>query len=73
MLAYDDLRVRRDEIGPLQRNRADGRIVDLQQKTLSIGVAALAHANKLLAAEWMKWVRDAHKTRRCDRSICILD
>jgi len=73
MLAYDDLRVRRNEIGPLQRNRADGRILDLQQKAPSIGVAPLAHANEFLAAQWMKRVRDAHKARRCDRSMCILN
>ena len=73
MLAYDDLRVRCNEIGPLQRNRADDRIVDLEQKAPSIGVAPLAYTNEFLAAEWMKWVRDAHKARHCDRSICILD
>ena len=73
MLAYNNLQVRRNEIGPLQRNGADRHIVDLQQKTLSIGVAPFAHANELLAAQWMKRVRDAHKVRRYDRSICILE
>ena len=73
MLAYDDLRGRRNEIGPLQRNGADRHIVDLQQKTPSIRVAPFAHANELLVAQWMKRVRDAHKARRCDRSICILN
>lgn len=73
MLAYDDLRVRRNQVGPLQRNGADRHIVDLQQKTSSIRVAPFAHANQLLAAQWMKRVRDAYKTRRYNRSTCILD
>ena len=66
MLAYDDLRVRSHEIRPLLRNRADGPIIDLQQQTPSMKVAPLAHANELLAAERMKRVCDAHKTRRYD-------
>ena len=40
MLAYDDLRVRSNEVRPLRRNGADRRIIDLQQKTSSIGCTA---------------------------------
>jgi hypothetical protein len=73
LLADDDLRVRSNEIRPLRWNRADGSIIDAQQETSSITVVPLAHASELFAAEWMEWVRDAHKTRRCDRSACTLD
>jgi hypothetical protein len=66
LLADDELRVRRHEIRPLRRNRADGPLIDAQQETPSIPVVPLAHAHELLAAEWMEWVRDAHKTRHCD-------
>ena len=66
MLAYDDLRIRSNQIRPLRRNRADGRIVDSQQETSSIAVVPLAHASELFAAEWMERMRDAHKTRRYD-------
>jgi hypothetical protein len=27
----------------------------------------------LFAPKWVERMRDAHKTRRCDRSTCILD
>jgi hypothetical protein len=73
VLAYDNLWVRSNEIRPLLRNRTDRPIIDLQQETLSIKVAPLAHASELLAAKWMKRVRDAYKTCRCGRSTCILD
>lgn len=73
MLADGDLRVRSNQIRPLRRNRANSRIVDPQQKTSSRKVVPLAHASELLAAEWMKRVRDTHKTRTYDRSVCILD
>jgi hypothetical protein len=73
MLAYDDLRIWSNQIRPSRRNGANGRIVDAQQKTPSVTVVPLAHASELLATEWMERVRDAHKTRRCDRSTCILD
>jgi len=63
MLAYDDLRVRSDEIRPLLRNGTDCPIIDLQQQTPSIKVAPLAHASELFATQWMKRVRDAYKTR----------
>jgi hypothetical protein len=73
MLAYDHLRVRSNQVRPLWRNRADRRIIDLQQKTPSRPVVPLAHAGELLAAEWMKRMRDAHKTRRGGRNTCTLN
>jgi hypothetical protein len=66
VLAYDNLWVRSNEIRPLLRNRTDCPVIDLQQETPSIEVAPLAHTSELLAAEWVKRVRNAHKTRRCD-------
>jgi hypothetical protein len=71
--ADDALRVRRHKIRPLRGNRADGRLIDLQQKSSARPVVPLAHARELLAAERMEWVRDAHKTRRCACNTCILD
>ena len=71
MLTYDDLRIRSNEICPLQRNRAYGRIIDLQQKPSSIAVVPLAYASELFAAERMERMSDAHKTCRCDRNMCI--
>ena len=71
--ADDELRVRRHKIRPLRGNRADGRLIDLQQKSSARPVVPLAHARQLLAAERMEGVRDAHKTRRCDGNTCILD
>jgi len=65
-LADDTLRIRRDEIRPLRWNRADSRLIDAQQEPSAIPVVPLAHARKLLAAERMEWVRDAHKTRHCN-------
>jgi len=73
MLAYDDLRIRSHEIRPLRRNRADRRIIDLQQKSFSIAVVPLAHASELFAAQWVERMGDTHKTRRCEGSTCILD
>jgi hypothetical protein len=71
--ADNDLRIRSNEICPLRRNRADDPLIDLQQEPSARPVVPLAHARELLAAEGMEWVRDAHKTRRCDRSACTLD
>ena len=72
-LPYDDLRVSSREIRPLLRNRADGPVINLQQQTLSIGVAPFAHTSKLFPRERMKRVCDMYKMRRCDRSTCTLD
>ena len=71
--ADDDLRVRPHKIRPLRWTRADGRLIDLQQKSSARPVVPLAHARELLAAEGMEWVGDAHKTRRCACNTCILD
>jgi len=71
--ADDEFRVRRHEIRPLRWNRADGGLIDAQQETSSIPVVPLAHTSELLATEGMEWVRDTHKTRRCDGNACILD
>ena len=73
LFPYDELRVRCHEICPLRWNRADGCLIDLQQEPSAIPVVPLAYARELLAAEGMEWMRDAHKTRRCDRSACTLD
>ena len=61
MLAYNNLQVRSNEVRPLRRNRADGRIIDSEQETSSITVVPLAHAGELFAAQWMERVRDAMK------------
>ncbi len=71
--ADDELRVRPHEIRPLRRYRTDGRLIDAQQEPSPIPVVPLAHARELVAAEGMEWMRDTHKTRRCDRSVCTLD
>jgi hypothetical protein len=68
-----ELRVRHPEIRPLRRNRADGRLIDLQQEPSARPGVPLAYARELFATEGMEGVRNAHKTRRCDRSACILD
>lgn len=73
LLADDEFQVRRHKIRPLRRHGTDGRLINAQQEPSPIPVVPLAYARKLLAAEGMEGVRDAHKTRRCDRSVCILD
>jgi hypothetical protein len=73
MPADDELWVRRHTIRPLRRNRADGRVIDVQQEPSAIPSISLTHARQLLATERMEWVRDAHKTRRCACNTCILD
>jgi hypothetical protein len=69
----EDLRIRRYEICPLRWNRAGRHLINVQQEPSAISGIPLAHARELLAAERMEWVRDAHKTRRCDCNTCILD
>jgi hypothetical protein len=73
LLAHDHLRIWRNEVCPLRRNGADALAIDLQEQASSRAVVPLAHANQLLSAQGVKRMRDAHKARRCDRSICILD
>jgi hypothetical protein len=69
----DNLGIRRHEIRPLRWNRADGRLINVQQEPSAIPVIPLAYTRQLLAAERMEWVRDAYKTRRCICTTCILD
>jgi hypothetical protein len=71
--AEDDLRIRGDEVCPLQGNRASRLIVNLQQESPAVTVIPLAHAGQRLPAEWMEGMRHAYKTHRRDRNVCILD
>jgi hypothetical protein len=70
MTTDDDLRIRRNEIRPLWRDRANGYIIDAEQKSLSIAVVPLTYARELPAAERMERMRYRHKTRGCDRITC---
>ena len=72
-LADNDLRVRGDEVRPLQGNRANRLLVNLQQESPAVTVIPFAHANERLPAEWMKRMRHTYKTRRSARKVCILD
>lgn len=67
----DNLRIRRNEIRPLWRDRANGYIIDAEQKSLSIAVVPLTYARELPAAERMERMRYPHKTRGRDRITCI--
>ena len=69
----DDFRVRCHEIRPLRGNRANGRLINLQQEPSARPGVPLAHACELSAAERMEGVRDVHKTRRCAGNTCILE
>ena len=66
MRAHHDLGVRSNQIGPLRRNRPDGRVIGPQEEASSITVVSLGYTDELFAAEWMERVRDAYKTRPCD-------
>lgn len=71
MSAPDDLRIWSRKIGPLQWNRANCSIIQLQENMSAIAVVSLGNAQELLAAERMEWMQDAHKTRRFDGSVRI--
>lgn len=73
LLAQDHLRIRRNEVGPLWRNGTHGLAIDPQEEASPIAGVPLAHAHQLLSAQRVKRMGDAHKARRCDRSIRILD
>lgn len=73
MSTHGNLRIDCDDVSPSRRNGANGFIIDLQQQGHSIAVISLAHARQLPPAERMERMRDAHKARSCDRSICILN
>jgi hypothetical protein len=69
--SHGDFWIRRNEISPLRRDRANGYIIDTEQKALSIAVVPLTYARELPAAERMERMRYPHKTRGCDRITCI--
>lgn len=71
MPTHGNLRIRRNEIRPLWRDRANGYIIDTEQKALSIAVVPLTYARELPAAERMERMRYPHKTRGYDRITCI--
>jgi hypothetical protein len=71
--AHHDFHIRGDQICPLRSHRANGPIIDSQQKPLTVAVVALAHAGELLTAERMKRVRYADKARRNYGNACIPD
>ena len=68
---YDDFRIRGCQIRPLDRHRADGRVVDAQQEPLAVAVVALAYTDKLPSAAWMERMHNPHKLRRFRRNVCI--
>ena len=72
-LAHDDLRVLGNKVRPLRGNRANGLIINLQQKPPAIAVVPFAQAGELLSAEGMERMSYPHKARRCEGSICILN
>ena len=71
--AHDQLWVGGDDVCPLQRNRADGRLVELLQESLAVSVVPLADADELLSAERVERMRYAHKVRRSSRRVCNLN
>ena len=71
MPTHGDLWIKRNKIRPLWRDRANGYIIDTEQKSLSIAVVPLTYARELAAAERMERMRYPHKTRGCDRITCI--
>lgn len=71
-LAHHDLRIERNRIRPVPRDRADAIVVDAQQEPRAVPVVPLADADETLAAERMERVRYLHKTRGRARRACIL-
>jgi hypothetical protein len=71
-LPQGDLRIGSHGIRPLWRHRAHGLVVNAQHEPRAVPVVPLGDAYKLPSAERVKWVRHAHKTRRCDGKACIL-
>lgn len=69
-LAQDDLRVGRDNVGPLRRHRADAIVVGAQQQPLPVAIVAFADADELSSAERVKRVDNAHKALTCVRRAC---
>jgi len=48
-------------------------VITADLKTKDLAVVPLAHARQLPPAERMERMRDPHKARCWDRSICILN
>jgi hypothetical protein len=70
--AEHELRVGRDVVRPVHRERADAIRVDPQQEPRTVAVAPLTNARELLAAQRVERMRDAHKARHRERRACIL-
>lgn len=66
--ADHDLRIRRDEVRPLRRHRADSILVNAKQQPHPVGAVPPGHADKLLAAQGMERMRHTHKRRCCIRN-----
>ncbi len=66
LLAHDDLRILGKKVRPLWGNRANGLIINLQQKTPAIAAIPIAHPVELLSAQGMKRMSHPHKVRRCE-------
>lgn len=65
-----DLRIRRNNVGPLPRHRADAIVVGAQQEPRPVPVVAFTDADELPATERVERVRHAHKARPCIRKTC---
>jgi len=70
-LPHDDFGIRRDQVGPLRWNGANGPIVDAQQQPLAGSVIAFADAGELTAGERMEGMGYADKLRRSGGKACI--
>jgi hypothetical protein len=69
-LAEDDLWIRRADVGPLPRHRADVILVDTQQEPRPVPVVPLANADELPSAERVERVSHAHKALTRVRRAC---
>jgi len=70
--AYDDLRIRRDNVRPLPRHGADTIAIDAEQEPRAVSVVPLADADELSSTEGVERVRHTHKARPCAGRACIL-
>ena len=66
-LADDDLRIGRNDVGPLPRHCAHAIFFDTQQEPRPVAGVPLADADQLPSPERVERVRDAHKARACGR------
>lgn len=66
----DELRVGRNDIGPLPRHRAHAFVVHAEQEPRPVPVVALADADKLLSAQRVEGMGHQHKARACVRRAC---